>query len=91
MLYEISFGYLLLISIWSVIVCVFDKHRARVGGRRVREKTLLLLSALGGGAAMYCTMRIIRHKTRHNKFMIGIPLIIVVQITIIILIYLGFS
>lgn len=49
-------------------------HRRRVG-----ERTLLLISVLGGGLGMYFTMLIIRHKTRHIKFMLGIPLIIIAE------------
>ncbi len=47
--------------------------------RRIPEKTLLIIAALGGSIAMILTMRTIRHKTKHNKFMVGIPLIIVAQ------------
>ncbi len=39
---------------------------------------------------MYAVMRIIRHKTLHNKFMVGIPLIILLQIAIILVVYLKF-
>ena len=39
----------------------------------------MLLSALGGSVAMFVTMLMIRHKTRHSKFMIGIPIIILFQ------------
>ena len=46
---------------------------------RTRESTLLLLSALGGSVAMLATMLIIRHKTKHAKFMVGIPLIMILQ------------
>ena len=46
---------------------------------RTRESTLLLLSALGGSVAMLATMLIIRHKTKHVKFMLGIPLMILLQ------------
>lgn len=47
--------------------------------RRIPEKTLLIISALGGSVAMLITMRAIRHKTQHMKFMLGIPAIIVAQ------------
>lgn len=74
------------ISLISVIVCVYDKIAAKALPRhRTPEKTLLLLSALGGSLAMYITMQIIHHKTQHKKFMIGIPVIIGVQILLIIL------
>lgn len=52
--------------------------------RRVPEKTLLIISALGGSIAMLITMRAIRHKTQHMKFMIGIPAIIVAQCVLVV-------
>ena len=76
----IAIIYLAAISLISVIVCIYDKIAAKHNPRhRTRERTLLLLSALGGSVAMYATMQIIRHKTKHVKFMVGIPVIIVVQ------------
>jgi len=75
--------YLGIISIISIIVCLYDKWAAKNRPlKRTRETTLLLLSALGGSVAMLITMLLIRHKTKHPKFMIGIPLIIVVQLVI---------
>ena len=72
--------YLGVVSLVSVIVTVWDKHVSKIPGhRRVPEKTLLTLSAIGGSVAMYVTMLLIRHKTKHPKFMIGIPAIIVAQ------------
>lgn len=76
--------YIFIISVISVIVCIHDKKRAKKGGSRVSERMLLILSALGGSVAMYLTMKKIRHKTLHKKFMIGIPLIIILQISLII-------
>ena len=72
--------YLAAISIFAVIVTAFDKVRASHGGWRVRESSLLLISLLGGSVAMLLTMLLIRHKTRHIKFMLGIPLIIILQL-----------
>lgn len=71
--------YLAAISVFAVIITVFDKVRAIRGGWRVRESVLLAVAFLGGSAAMLLTMMIIRHKTRHMKFMIGIPFIILLQ------------
>ena len=77
--------YLAVISIIAIIVCCYDKHAAKHNPKhRTREATLLLLSAIGGSVAMYATMQLIRHKTKHPKFMVGIPLIIVAQIAAII-------
>ena len=71
--------YFIAISLVSVIVCVADKLRAKKGRWRVKESTLFLLSVLGGSLAMYITMLTIRHKTLHKRFMIGIPLIMIMQ------------
>ena len=73
-------AYFALISIIAIAVTVADKAKAKAGAWRVKESTLLLLSAIGGSVAMFITMQVIRHKTKHAKFMIGIPLIIAVQV-----------
>lgn len=79
--------YLAFISVFAAAVTVFDKLSAKSHGRRVPEKTLLLISVFGGSAAMYAVMRIIHHKTRHSKFMVGIPFIIVLQVLLIALLF----
>jgi uncharacterized membrane protein YsdA (DUF1294 family) len=70
------------ISLLAIILTLHDKRAARRGAWRVRERTLLLVSALGGSVAMLTTMRIIRHKTKHAKFMVGVPVIIAAQIAV---------
>lgn len=80
-LLQILLIYLGIISVVSIVVCCYDKlisKRGRVS-LRVPEASLLILSALGGSVAMYLCMLIIRHKTKHVKFMLGIPLIILAQ------------
>jgi uncharacterized membrane protein YsdA (DUF1294 family) len=74
--------YLAAISLVAIILTAHDKRAARRHQWRVRERTLLLVSALGGSAAMLVTMLLIRHKTKHAKFMVGIPIIIVLQIAL---------
>ena len=83
-------GYLAAISVVSIIVCIYDKIAAKHAKRhRTPELTLLLLSAFGGSVAMFATMLLIRHKTKHAKFMIGIPVILILQIALIAWILLG--
>ncbi len=79
MVYKIVLIYLAVISAASIIVTAWDKFCAKRDMWRVPEKTLLIMSVLGGSVAMYVTMKVIRHKTKHNKFMIGIPVIIFLQ------------
>lgn len=83
--YKLLLIYFISISLISVIVCVVDKARAKKGKWRIKESRLFLLSALGGSAAMYITMRLIRHKTLHKRFTIGIPLIIIAQTALLII------
>jgi len=74
--------YLAAVSLFAVILTVYDKRAARQHKRRVRESTLLLVAVLGGSVAMLTTMLLIRHKTKHAKFMAGLPAIIVLQIAL---------
>lgn len=78
--------YLAAVSLIAVIMTVSDKSRAKKHKRRIAEKTLFGTAVLGGSAAMYLTMIAVRHKTKHKRFMIGLPLIMIVQTAIIALI-----
>ena len=81
MLLKILFAYLAIISVISIIVCIWDKKISKKNRveLRIPEAVLLLLSALGGSVAMFITMLLIRHKTKHIKFMLGIPVIMILQ------------
>lgn len=71
-------------SLLSVILTVYDKFASkRRGAYRIPEKILLLTALLGGAAAEFITMKIIRHKTKHKKFMTGLPAVTVFHIIII--------
>lgn len=79
------------ISLVAIVITVYDKIISKKKSkRRVPEATLLMISALGGSLAMYLTMLIIRHKTKHMKFMIGIPAIMIWQIALAVLLILQF-
>ena len=77
----IFFAYILLISLCSIVVCVYDKKISKRNNVKLRipEKSLFIWSAVGGSVAMFITMRLIRHKTKHVSFMVGIPVIILLQ------------
>ncbi|MCM1285588.1 MAG: DUF1294 domain-containing protein [Acetobacter sp.] len=66
--------YFSVISLISSLTAFSDKKRAISNKQRIPEKTLMLLGLFGGAAAEYITMKKIHHKTRHKKFMIGLPL-----------------
>ena len=71
--------YLALINIVGVVVMGRDKVKARSGTRRISEKNLLLVALVGGSAGIYLGMKLFRHKTRHLKFTLLVPLIFLVQ------------
>ena len=78
---SILVGYIAIISIISIIVCIYDKKISKKNRveLRIPESTLMILSIGGGSVAMLITMLLFRHKTKHFKFMFGIPVIIVIQ------------
>jgi uncharacterized membrane protein YsdA (DUF1294 family) len=59
-----------------------DKRRARRGMRRIRERTLLWVCALGGGLGGWLGMQVFRHKTRHFKFTLTVPVLMLLQLVL---------
>lgn len=79
--------WLVLINLVTFLVFGLDKWKAKRkekndAVRRVPEKTLLLLSALGGSVGALLAMRAFHHKTLHKAFKFGVPLILALQILI---------
>lgn len=68
--------YLIFINLLAFLLMGADKHKARRGCWRVRESTLLLSAAFGGSAGAVAGMLLFRHKTRHLKFVLGLPAIL---------------
>jgi predicted MPP superfamily phosphohydrolase len=79
--------YFAVISLFAVMLTVHDKKAARKNAWRVKERTLLTVSLFGGSAAMLLTMLAIRHKTRRKKFMVLLPLLILVQVWVVVLMF----
>lgn len=73
-----------LISFVAVIITTADKISAKRGGWRIPEATLMLIGLFGGALAMLITMKLIRHKTLHKKFMLGLPAEILLHIALVI-------
>ena len=79
--------YLAVVNVYAVGLVLYDKRAARSGSWRVKERTLLLVSVVGGSAGMLAAMRCIRHKTKHVKFMVGIPAIMILQIVAVLFVW----
>lgn len=77
--------YLLAINVLGVSLTIYDKIASKKFRKnRIRENVLLLIGALGAAVSMYITMKLIRHKTRHKKFMTGLPIIFFLQVVFLI-------
>lgn len=59
-----------------------DKRRAKRNAWRIPEVRLMLTAALGGSIGVLAGMYLFRHKTKHPKFTLGVPLILAVQVVI---------
>ena len=74
--------YLLLINAVGFALMLIDKWKAKHNRWRIKEATLMTVAALGGSVGSLLGMYTVRHKTKHIKFTVGIPLILVAQIAL---------
>ena len=87
---EINFGeifttqnliiYLVIINIIGFLIMFIDKQKAKKGAWRIPEKTLFIITALGGGMGTIAGMYTFRHKTQKLQFIVGLPLITILEI-----------
>ena len=77
---NIAIAYLMVANIVGFALMGIDKKRAKRGAWRIPEKTLFLVSALGGSIGTWVGMYFFHHKTKHWYFVVGMPLILLVQI-----------
>jgi uncharacterized membrane protein YsdA (DUF1294 family) len=75
-------AYFLIINIVGFVVMGIDKSRAKNNRWRIKERTLFLVAGIGGSAGSILGMKYFRHKTKHRSFVIGMPVIFLVQIVI---------
>ena len=80
-------AYYAVVAVISVAITVFDKSAAKKGSWRVSEFMLMMFGLAGGALPMLVTMKKIRHKTKHMKFVICVPVLFLLQVALIWLIY----
>jgi uncharacterized membrane protein YsdA (DUF1294 family) len=86
-IYEIIIAYAVLVNIVTWILFGIDKWKAKRNKWRIPEATLLFFAVIGGSIGALCGMYLFHHKTKHKKFFIGVPLILLLQIAVIIYYY----
>ena len=77
---RIFFYYLILINLYGFLVMYSDKKKSKTGKWRTPENRIFAIAGAFGTLGIFIGMRVCRHKTKHNKFVVGIPLILVVQL-----------
>lgn len=77
--------YLLIVNAIAFILMLADKRMAQNNLWRIPEATLLMSAAIGGSIGSLAGMYTFRHKTKHLKFTLGVPAILIAQIGIIFL------
>ena len=79
--------YLTIINAAGFLLMLIDKQKARRGAWRIPEATLIWVAILGGSIGSLIGMYFFRHKTRHLKFVLGIPVILFAQLALLIWLY----
>lgn len=72
-------AYVIIINIVGLCVMGIDKKRAIHHKWRIPEKTLFLVSLVGGSIGTWLGMYLFRHKTKHWYFVVGMPAILILQ------------
>lgn len=74
--------YLIAVNIITFFAFGIDKGKAKKGAWRIKEATLLGLAAIGGSVGALLGMKVFRHKTKHKKFTVGVPMIFILQVAL---------
>lgn len=80
---KILICYFVIINVISFITMYVDKKRAEAHKWRIPEARLFLFAAILGSIGILAGMSVFRHKTKHMKFVIGIPCILIIQMVIV--------
>lgn len=76
----------IILNIISLGIYGYDKHCAVINKWRVSEFTLLAMAAGGGSLGALIAMYSFHHKTRHKKFQICVPLLLIIHVSLLIII-----
>ena len=76
--------YLVIINIIGFAIMFLDKRKAKKGSWRIPEKTIFIVTAIGGGIGTIAGMYKFRHKTKKAAFKYGLPFLLILDIALII-------
>ena len=70
------------VNLFAFVLYGVDKRKAKRDAWRIRESTLLLVAAMGGSLGALLGMELFRHKTKHVKFRVLVPLFLVLHVAL---------
>jgi uncharacterized membrane protein YsdA (DUF1294 family) len=79
--------YLVIINAAGFVSMLVDKQKSKKGAWRTPERILMTIAAVGGSLGSYLGMQLFRHKTKHPKFYIGIPVLLAVQVWLLVVLH----
>ncbi len=80
-------SYLFIVNAAAFLLMLIDKKKAKAHAWRISEASLMTAAAVGGSLGALLGMYTFRHKTRHKKFSIGIPCLLVMHILLLCAVY----
>jgi len=84
---EILLVYLAVVNLVALIMYYADKQKAKKHAWRTPEATLIGVAAIGGALGAYAGMQIFRHKTKHVKFIVCVPLCLILWIALVVVLW----
>lgn len=89
--YCVISGYILCMSVIGFLSMGIDKYKAKHGLWRIPERTLFMIAIIGGSIGSILGMQFFRHKTKHKSFVVGMPLIFILQCILSVICYLKYG
>lgn len=77
---KILLYYILIINLYGILIMYYDKSKSRKNQWRIPEARIFLISFILGSLGILLGMYLFRHKTKHMKFTLGVPLMLVIQV-----------
>ena len=84
---DMIYIYIVVINALALALMLIDKYKAKKNLWRIPEATLLGIAAIGGSLGAIIGMRLFHHKTKHLKFSVGLPILLVIHILLGIIVY----
>ena len=84
---DMIYIYIVVINALALALMLMDKYKAKKNLWRISEATLFGIAAIGGSLGAIIGMRLFHHKTKHLKFSVGLPILLVIHILLGIIVY----